>query len=90
MSAHKCFVVRSDVGNKPCWLEHASGKARYNVIRPFEMTEDPRRACRFASMSHAQEVADAWSDVPGVWRVLVRPPRIAVLSKSVDANQPVG
>lgn len=62
----KAFVVRGDVNNRPAWIK-LNVMAHY--MQKYDVTEDQRIAHQFLDYDEAQSVADAWSDVPGVWRV---------------------
>lgn len=77
MGLRPCFVVRTDIGTKTTWLKSALN-AWPNCSTPesrnYVTTRNPRKAAGFATAERAQQVADAWSDFPGVWRVVVRAP----------------
>jgi hypothetical protein len=66
------YVVRSDVGAKPCWLRHSPGIMGLDYFGPYTCTPRPESAARFKSVGAAQSWADRWSDIPGVWRVVAR------------------
>lgn len=65
------FVVRSDVGVQRVWLGRATNSR--NLLHAFAPDERRNFAHEFTCPLKAQHVADRWSDVPGVWRVVVRP-----------------
>lgn len=69
-------VVRSDVGVRPAWLCRKPGaplRACGTVCSAdFDVTGHAHEAYAFVSAADADTAAWLWSDVPGVWRVVVR------------------
>lgn len=67
------FVVRTDVGGRPHWLTNLPKLGAYDYWRHVP-TDKCELASWFSDPEDAKEVAEQWSDVPGVWRVVAVAP----------------
>lgn len=67
------FVVRSDVGVRPAWL-----CTHWLYSDTLDYTIKVAEALVLRDYEQAQRLADMWSDIPGVWRVVARPPVVRV------------
>ena len=67
------YSVRTDVGGFPSWLANLHRPGAYDYWHHVP-TDKCELASLFSDPEDAKEVADQWSDVPGVWRVVAVAP----------------